>query len=159
MTKRLFSLPYTVGISDIIDELPVDQIDDIYFSDNAFGSARALTLQSESLKELKSIREKHGIKLHYLVNGNHYTNEFYEGLDDLIEHVKELDVDIITLNNTYIMKDVAFMDALRKCTGRHLEIKNSVNNKPKTLKEVIFLVEVLSIRHIVVDRAINRNLE
>jgi collagenase-like PrtC family protease len=159
MTKRLFSLPYTSGISDVIDELPVNQIDDIYFSDNVFGSARALTLESESLKELKSIREKHGIKLHYLVNGNHYTNEFYENLDDLIQHVKELDVDIITLNNTYIMKDVVFMDTLRKCTGRHLEIKNSVNNKPKTLKEVIFLVEVLSIRHIVVDRALNRNLD
>jgi collagenase-like PrtC family protease len=144
---------------DVIEQLPINQIDDIYFSDNAFGSARALTLQSENLKELKLIREKYDIKLHYLINGNHYTNEFYEDLESVIAHIKELDVDTVTLNNTYIMKDAVFMDLLRNCTGRHLEIKNSVNNKPKTLKEVIFLVEVLSIKSIVVDRALNRNLD
>lgn len=152
-------MPYTPGMSDVITQLPVDQIHDIYFSDNRFGSARALDLLPENLEELYNIRKQYGIKLHYLINGNHYTNEFYEQTHEIIEHVKLLDVDVLTMNNTYLMRDPGFMQLLRQATGRTLEIKNSVNNKPKTLKEVMFLVETLSIGHVIVDRALNRNLD
>ena len=34
--KRMFSLPYTKGILDVIEQLPVEQINDIYFSDNKY---------------------------------------------------------------------------------------------------------------------------
>ena len=159
----LFSLPYTPGISDVIAELPVNQINDIYFSDNEYGSARSGTLTSDNLAELYAIRAQHPhIKLHYLINGNYYSNEFYEVSADVIKHVTELDVDIITLNNTYIMNDPGFMAALR-ASGRggttQLEIKNSVNNIVKTVKDVKFMVEVLGITSIIVDRALNRDID
>jgi collagenase-like PrtC family protease len=161
MKNRMFSLPYTPGIIDVIEELPTKRINDVYFSDNAFGSARALSLKPENYSELYELREKYGIKLQYLINGNYYSNEFYEELDKLLAHVKKVDPDIICMNNTYIMRDHLFMNALRNARndGKPLEVKNSVNNIPRTLKDVIFLVEVLSIRSIIVDRSLNRNLD
>lgn len=154
-------MPYTPGIIDVIEELPTKRINDVYFSDNAFGSARALSLKPENYSELYELREKYGIKLQYLINGNYYSNEFYEELDKLLAHVKKVDPDIICMNNTYIMRDHLFMNALRNARndGKPLEVKNSVNNIPRTLKDVIFLVEVLSIRSIIVDRSLNRNLD
>ncbi len=157
----MFSLPYTPGIIDVIEELPTKRINDVYFSDNAFGSARALSLKPENYAELYELREKYGIKLQYLINGNYYSNEFYEELDKVLAHVKKIDPDIICMNNTYIMRDHLFMNALRNARndGKPLEVKNSVNNIPRTLKDVMFLVEVLSIRSIIVDRSLNRNLD
>lgn len=161
MKNRLFSLPYTPGIIDVIEELPTKRINDIYFSDNAFGSARALSLKPENYSELYELREKYGIKLQYLINGNYYSNEFYEELDKVLAHIKQVDPDIVCMNNTYVMRDHLFMSALRNVRndGKPLEVKNSVNNIPRTLKDVMFLVEVLSIRSIIVDRSLNRNLD
>jgi collagenase-like PrtC family protease len=161
MKNRLFSLPYTPGIIDVIEELPTKRINDIYFSDNAFGSARALSLKPENYSELYELREKYGIKLQYLINGNYYSNEFYEELDKVLDHIKQVDPDIVCMNNTYVMRDHLFMSALRNVRndGKPLEVKNSVNNIPRTLKDVMFLVEVLSIRSIIVDRSLNRNLD
>lgn len=160
MAKRQFSLPYTPGMIDVLDQLPIDQVHDVYFSDNKFGSARALSLSEDELSELHAIRSKFSnIKLHYLVNGNHYTNEFYETAPEIIDHVKSLNIDMVTMNNTYLMRDFVFMDALRNVKPGGIVIKNSVNNKPKTLKEVIFLVEVLGMKHIIVDRALNRDMD
>ena len=156
---RMFSLPYTKGMLQVIEQLPVKQISDVYFSDNRFGSARALSLDEEQLAELYEIRNKYGIKLHYLINGNYYSNEFYEKVHEIIDHMKEMDVDILTMNNTYIMRDRQFIDIIRTCTPRGIEIKNSVNNLPRTVKDIVFLVEVLGIRHVVVDRSLNRNLD
>jgi len=157
--KKIFSLPYTPGMIDVLEELPIEQIHDIYFSDNKFGSARALTLAEEQWQELLNIKEKYGIKLHYLFNGNYYSNESYEEAPKVVEHIKNLGVDLLTLNNTYLMRDATFMQALRDTNPNGLEIKNSVNNKPKTLKEVMFLINVLGIRSIIVDRALNRDLD
>jgi hypothetical protein len=157
--KKLFSLPYTPGMSTVIEELPIDQINDIYFSDNKFGSARALSLSEENLKELYDIREKYGIKLHYLINGNYYSNESYEHVDDMISHVKLIAPDLLTMNNTYLMRDAVLMHELRNATEKGIEIKNSVNNIAKTLKQIMFLVEVLGIQSIIVDRSLNRNLD
>lgn len=157
--SRRFSLPYTPGIMTVLDQLPVDQISDIYFSDNNFGSARALVLDDENYQELLAIRKWHGIKLHYLVNGNYYANDFYEKIGDVVQHVSKLDVDMLTLNNTYIMRDQVVMNAFRTATTRGVEIKNSVNNIVKTVKDVKFYVEQLGITHVIVDRALNRDLD
>jgi collagenase-like PrtC family protease len=157
--KRSFSLPYTAGILNVIEQLPIEQISDIYFSDNKFGSARALDLDADMLAELYEIRNKHGIKLHYLINGNYYSNESYEKVHEIIEHIKALDVDILTMNNTYLMRDRQFIEIIRNCRPEGVEVKNSVNNLPRTLKDVVFLVEVLYMTHVVVDRALNRNLD
>jgi hypothetical protein len=157
--KRMFSLPYTKGILEIIEKLPVEQINDIYFSDNRFGSARALELDETMLTELYTIRNKYGIKLHYLINGNYYSNESYEKVHEIIEHIKDIDVDILTMNNTYLLRDWQFIDIIRNCRPNKVEIKNSVNNLPRTVKDVVFLVEVLKVDHVVVDRSLNRNLD
>lgn len=157
--KRMFSLPYTKGILEIIEKLPIDQINDIYFSDNKFGSARALELDEEMLTELYDIRNKYGIKLHYLINGNYYSNESYEKVHEIIDHIKDIDVDILTMNNTYLLRDWQFIDIIRNCRPNKVEIKNSVNNLPRTVKDVVFLVEVLKVDHVVVDRSLNRNLD
>jgi hypothetical protein len=157
--KKLFSLPYTPGMAKVIEELPVEQINDIYFSDNKFGSARSVTMKEEDFTELYEIREKYGIKLHYLINGNYYSNESYEHVDDMVEHIKHISPDILTMNNTYLMRDFNLMNALRNATPKGVEIKNSVNNIAKTLKQIMFLVEVLGIRSIMLDRSLNRNLD
>jgi len=157
--KKLFSLPYTPGISEVIDQLPVDQINDIYFSDNKFGSARSIPMKGEHLDELYELRAKYGIKLHYLINGNYYSNESYEHVDDMIAHVRELGPDLLTMNNTYLMRDSVLMHELRNATEKGIEIKNSVNNIAKSLKQIMFLVEVLGIQSIIVDRSLNRNLD
>jgi collagenase-like PrtC family protease len=157
--KKSFSLPYTKGVLDVLEQLPIDQINDIYFSDNRFGSARALELDEEMLVELYTIRNKYGIKLHYLINGNYYSNESYEKVHEIIEHIKDIDVDILTMNNTYLLRDWQFIDIIRNCRPNKVEIKNSVNNLPRTVKDVVFLVEVLKVDHIVVDRSLNRNLD
>lgn len=157
--KKLFSLPYTPGMAKVIEELPIEQINDIYFSDNKFGSARSLSLKEEDLKELYEVREKYGIKLHYLINGNYYSNESYEHVDDMIAHVRSISPDLLTMNNTYLMRDSVLMHELRNATPKGVEIKNSVNNIAKSLKQIMFLVEVLGIRSIIVDRSLNRNLD
>jgi collagenase-like PrtC family protease len=157
--KRLFSLPYTKGMLDVLEQLPIDQINDIYFSDNRFGSARAIELDAEMWAELYEIRNKHGIKLHYLINGNYYSNESYEKVHEIIEHIKNIDVDILTMNNTYLLRDWQFIDIIRNCRPNKVEIKNSVNNLPRTVKDVVFLVDTLRVDHVVVDRSLNRNMD
>jgi collagenase-like PrtC family protease len=157
--KRLFSLPYTKGMLDVLEQLPIGQINDIYFSDNRFGSARAIELDAEMWAELYEIRNKHGIKLHYLINGNYYSNESYEKVHEIIEHIKNIDVDILTMNNTYLLRDWQFIDIIRNCRPNKVEIKNSVNNLPRTVKDVVFLVDTLRVDHVVVDRSLNRNMD
>ena len=142
---------------DVLKELPAN-ISDVYFSDNAFGSARALSLSEENLAELRAIRKDFGIALHYLVNGNYYANDFYEKAPELVEHVASLQVDILTLNNTYLLRDAEFISALRR-SNPSLAIKNSVNNKPKSLKDVVFLISTLGVKDVVLDRSLNRDLD
>ena len=76
--KRMFSLPYTKGILDVIEQLPVEQINDIYFSDNKFGSARALELDSDMWSELYEIRKKYGSEKFIMVKP-----------EDLIKFIEE----------------------------------------------------------------------
>ena len=89
---RKFSIPYTEGILTALEDLDVDSISDIYFSDNKFGSARSLFGTEEMFDELYAVRNKYGIKLHYLINPSLYSNEFYGQVFDLIDHVKNIDL-------------------------------------------------------------------
>jgi collagenase-like PrtC family protease len=154
---RKFSIPYTPGMLDALEDLDIDSISDVYFSDNKFGSARSLFGSKEMFDELYAVREKYGIKLHYLVNPSLYSNEFYGQVFDLIDHVKNIDVDMITLNNSYLLRS----NIIKNFQDHKPDIvlKNSVNNLVRTLKDFIFMHEVLYLKHIIVDRSLNRDLD
>lgn len=154
---RKFSIPYTSGMLDALEELDIESISDVYFSDNKFGSARSLFGSQEMFDELYAVRDKYGIKLHYLVNPSLYSNEFYGQVFDLIEHVKNIDVDMITLNNSYLLRSNIIKDFQQHKPD--IVLKNSVNNLVRTLKDFIFMHEVLHLTHIIVDRSLNRDLD
>ena len=156
-TTRKFSIPYTEGMINALAELDTASIEDVYFSDNKFGSARSIFNGKEMFNELYAIREKYGIKLHYLVNPSVYSNEFYQQVQDLIDHVKEIDVDMITINNTYLLRGGIIKSFEANKPG--IEVKCSVNNLVRTLKDFIFMHEVLNVTSIVVDRSLNRDID
>ena len=142
---------------ETLPHLDTSTITDIYFSDNKFGSARSIFNGKEMFDELYAIREKYGIKVHYLVNPSLYSNEFYEQVPDLIQHVADIDADIVTLNNTYLLRANIINDfRVKKPT---IELKNSVNNLVRTLKDFVFMHQVLNMTSIIVDRSLNRDLE
>ena len=140
-----------------LELLDTSNITDVYFSDNKFGSARSIFNGQDMFDELYAIREKFGIKLHYLVNPSVYSNEFYKEVPDLIAHVKDIDVDMVTLNNTYLLR--AGIEKDFKRNKESVVVKNSVNNLVRTLKDFIFMHEVLNVNHIIVDRSLNRDLD
>ena len=154
---RKFSIPYTEGMIDALADLDTSSITDVYFSDNKFGSARSLFNGQEMFDELYAIRDKYGIKIHYLVNPSTYSNDFYEQVPDLIKHIADIDVDIVTLNNTYLLRAEIIKDFQQH--KPNLILKNSVNNLVRTLKDFIFMHEVLHMTHIIVDRSLNRDLD
>jgi collagenase-like PrtC family protease len=154
---RKFSIPYTPGMLDALDDLDVDSISDVYFSDNKFGSARTIFGSQEMFDELYDVRDKYGIKLHYLVNPSLYSNEFYGQVFDLIDHVKNIDIDMITLNNSYLLRSNIIKNFQENKPD--IVLKNSVNNLVRTLKDFIFMHEVLYLKHIIVDRSLNRDLD
>jgi collagenase-like PrtC family protease len=142
---------------DALADLDTSSITDVYFSDNKFGSARSLFNGQEMFDELYAIRDKYGIKIHYLVNPSTYSNDFYEQVPDLIKHIADIDVDIVTLNNTYLLRAEIIKDFQQH--KPNLILKNSVNNLVRTLKDFIFMHEVLHMTHIIVDRSLNRDLD
>ena len=156
-TPHKFSIPYTKGMLETLPSLDIDSISDIYFSDNKFGSARSIFNGQEMFEELYTIRQQYGIKMHYLVNPSLYSNEFYGQVPELIEHVKNIDVDMITLNNTYLLRAGVTKDF--QANKPTIEVKNSVNNLVRTLKDFIFMHEVLGVTSIIVDRSLNRDLD
>jgi len=152
-----FSLPYTAGINTVIEELDVSSISDIYFSDNKFGSARTIFNGKSMYDELYSLRGKYGIKLHYLINPSIYSNEFYKDVNKMIDYIAEIDADMVTLNNTYLLRAGIIQDLKKNKPG--IVLKNSVNNLVRTQKDFIFMHEVLGLTHIIVDRSLNRDLD
>jgi len=58
-----------------------------------------------------------------------------------------------------LLRDWQFIDIIRNCRPNKVEIKNSVNNLPRTVKDVVFLVDTLRVDHVVVDRSLNRNMD
>lgn len=156
-TRHKFSIPYTKGMIEALPMLDTSSIIDVYFSDNKFGSARSIFNGEDMFQELTAIRDRYGIKLHYLVNPSVYSNEFYQEVPLLIDHVKNIDADIITLNNTYLLR--AGIEKDFKANKPTIELKNSVNNLVRTLKDFIFMHEVLGVTSIIVDRSLNRDLD
>jgi collagenase-like PrtC family protease len=156
-TIHKFSIPYTQGMMETLPHLDTTTITDIYFSDNKFGSARSIFNGKEMFDELYAIREKYGIKVHYLVNPSVYSNEFYEQVPELIEHVKNIQADIVTLNNTYLLRANIINDF--RIGNPNIELKNSVNNLVRTLKDFVFMHQVLNMTSIIVDRSLNRDLD
>jgi collagenase-like PrtC family protease len=152
-----FSIPYTQGMSEPLASLDTSTITDIYFSDNRFGSARSIFNGQDMFDELYAIRDKYGIKVHYLVNPSVYDNDFYGQVPELIEHVKNIKADIVTLNNTYLLRANIINDF--RVANPDLELKNSVNNLVRTLKDFVFMHEVLHMKSIIVDRSLNRDLD
>jgi len=152
-----FSVPYTTGIKTVVEDLEVSTISDIYFSDNKFGSARSIFNGKEMYDELYELRGKYGIKIHYLINPSVYSNDFYQNVNKMIDHVAEIDADMVTLNNTYLLRAGIIKD-FRK-NKPDIVLKNSVNNLVRTQKDFIFMHEVLGLTHIIVDRSLNRDLD
>jgi len=156
-TTHKFSIPYTQGMIDVLPDLDTDSILDVYFSDNKFGSARSIFNGKEMFEEMYAIKAKYGIKVHYLVNPSLYSNLFYKKVPDLIAYIKDIDADIVTLNNTYLLKAGIINDF--RSSKPDLELKNSVNNLVRTFKDFIFMHEVLGLTSIIVDRSLNRDLD
>jgi collagenase-like PrtC family protease len=75
----------------------------------------------------------------------------------MIDHVAEIDADMVTLNNTYLLRAGIIKD-FRK-NKPDIVLKNSVNNLVRTQKDFIFMHEVLGLTHIIVDRSLNRDLD
>lgn len=151
-----FSLAYTKGIYDLLDDRIAPKINDIYFSDGAFKSARVDIFDDENLSELNRIRDEYDIKLHYILNSNFYPNDLYneDAINEMIDHILNLNVEILTINNTFFMQDERIRDRL---TG--MTIKASVNNKIRTKEQVDFFVDNLKYDEIILDRSLNRCYE
>jgi len=152
-----FSIPYTQGILNALEKLDTSTISDVFFSDNKFGSARSIFNGDEMFDEMYAVRERYGIKMHYLINPSTYTNEFYSQVPQLINYVSEIDVDIVTLNNTYLLRAGIIKDF--HVSKPELELKNSVNNLVRTLKDFVFMHQELALTSIIVDRSLNRDLD
>ena len=142
---------------DALGNLDTSTISDVYFSDNKFGSARSIFNGQDMFDELYAVREKFNIKLHYLVNPSTYSNEFYQHVEDLISHVADINVDMVTLNNTYLLRAGIIKDFQK--SNPNIVLKNSVNNLVRTLKDFLFMHEELGLTDIIVDRSLNRDLD
>jgi collagenase-like PrtC family protease len=158
-----YSLPYAPGLYDIITELPDDtrlKIDDIYFSDPSKSiSNRDIKFSPEYWDEIKRIKDDFGIKLNYVVNSAVYDNDIYSasGVDHMLRlfySVWREGCEVITFNNTVLLRDETFFGNLPP-----MVVKTSTNNKIGTLESVKFCFENIGLRHFILDRAINRNLE
>lgn len=159
----MFSLPYTPGLFDYLKLKPdyIPKINDIYFSDGIFPSARDIKFDDTYWDELLKIKNEFSIKLHYIINPSFYTNNVYlkDGLDDYVAKLRiiaDKGVDILTFNNTILLRLDYFMNQIREMFPI---IKNSVNNKVKTFHDVVRYHTYFNITHIMLDRSINRNFD
>lgn len=148
----MFSIGYTKGLFDLLNELNCwDKINDVYFSvENDFvKSARIASLSDEEENELIDISTK--TKLHLVLNGPVWeTNYSNESIEYIIKFIKSFNVKILTINNPIIIKLLKEYD---------VEIKNSVNNKLKTLENIIQWHEMFGLKSFMLDRSLNRNLD
>jgi len=156
------SVAYTNQLYPILRKYK-EHINDIYFSDGEFDSARGSTsfdegehLSIEELKEIKSL----GIKLNYVLNSPYLPNRLLNKHKDITEHLLSLKeeglVDIITVNNLILANNKHFMKTLNE----NFEVKNSVNNHINSaLKTKEICERFPTIDNIIVDRSVNRNPE
>lgn len=159
-------LPFIHGISGIIDRLPSPEIvSDIYFSDARLSnSARFIWYdqpegEDEKWLEVLSLKLRHGIQPHYVINPSVWNNDAYtesgiKELTDILDKVWSKGCTWLTLNNPLLLQMSEFRDNIPP-----FKIKLSINNHISTLEEVQFAYTNSNVRHFVLDRKINRNFD
>lgn len=158
--KKKLSVAYTVYMLPIAQKYH-EYINDIYYTDGRFDSARGSVKMDEgeqlSYNELTELK-KLGIKLNYVLNSPYLPNRQINNYDEIAQHLidnKEF-IDIVTVNNLLLANNKQFMGKLKE----YFEIKNSVNNHINTLYKVKEMCERFpDIDNIIIDRSVNRNPE
>ena len=159
-------LPFIHGINDIINKLPDPKIvSDVYFSDARLSnSARYIWYdepdgEDEKWLEVLSMKLRHGIEPHYVINPSVWNNDAYtesgvQELTDILDKVWGKGCTWLTLNNPLLLQMKSFRDNIPP-----FKIKLSINNHISTLEEVQFAYKNSNIKHFVLDRKVNRNLD
>jgi collagenase-like PrtC family protease len=154
----MFSIGYTKGISTIFEKLNCfDKIHDVYYSLplQIVASARAQSFDEETFNELMFIKEK-GIRLHLVINGYSYDSSVYsdDEIKKLIDIIKASKADILTFSNTIALKHPLFKEL-----SNQIEIKNSINNKVKSIEDVRFAHKMIGLKSLILDRSLNRDFD
>ena len=163
-----FELPYVPGIGKFIDGLPSDlrsQISDMYFSDSRMStSARHIWYdqspgEDRNWLELQSLKTRYNIEMHYVMNPSVWKNNSYlkTGIKDIkviLDKVWQQGCTWLTINNPLLLRMKDFRDDIPP-----FKIKLSINNHIATLEEVQFAYEHSRLRHFVIDRRSNRDLD
>lgn len=151
----MFSIGYTPGISEIFDVIGYEKVNDVYFSIDYHltKSARIQEFSQEVLTELIKLK-MNDVKLHLVINGYSYDQKIYLDyfIDELLNIINSIPLDIITMNNTVLLKELR-----NRGLNPDIVIKNSVNNKLKTLDDVITYHTFFNLTSIMLDRSLNRN--
>lgn len=159
-------LPFVHGIGDVVNRLPDPKIvSDVYFSDARLSnSARYIWYdapdgEDEKWLEVVSMKVRHGIEPHYVINPSVWNNDAYtesgvKELTDILDKVWSKGCTWLTLNNPLLLQMREFRDNIPP-----FKIKLSINNHVSTLEEVQFVYDNCNVRHFVLDRKINRNFD
>jgi hypothetical protein len=156
---KKFSIPFTKGLFEFLKTFKKKKyIDDIYFSDGTFPSAREIILSNEERNEVKDIKEILNLKLNYVYNPSWYSPQNYLNLKDIIKKLDFLyefyQFDIITLNNTHFLLNIEFRKFF---IDRNIKIRLSVNNRVDNLEKLKLFHEEFGIESLTLDRNINRD--
>lgn len=150
----MLSVPYSLGILPIVLKYK-DHINDVYFSDGRFDSARNdENFQTHSLDEIKSIKNA-GISVNYVFNPPIIKNSDLNDNSDILNYLMSLSdyVDSITINNLLLLTNKKFIDTLKT----KYKLKTSVNLKLDTSKKIREVVSRFDVDTIIIDRDINRD--
>jgi collagenase-like PrtC family protease len=152
--KNKFSVPYNQGFRETLDVYS-EYIYDFFFSDDVYPSARTKNTNIRNLKEDIEYARSLGVKSNYLLNSAYYESNLYvpSNLLSLAEHINELGVDILTINNMFLLQSRDFMNAL----DPKIIIKNSVNNKIDSVEKAAILIKKFGVKDLIIDRSINRD--
>jgi len=156
---KQFSIPFTKGMFDYLKTFKKKKyINDVYFSDGTFPSARQIKLSTEERTEVRNIKEILKIKLNYTYNPAYYSPYDYLNLNDIIKKIEFLyefyQFDVITLNNTHFLLNVNFRNFFLK---NNIKIRLSVNNRVDSVEKLKLFYEEFGINSVVLDRNLNRN--
>lgn len=161
------SLPYVTGIYDYIDTLPEDKqstISDVYFSDSRLSnSARFMWYDNETAEddkwvEILKLKHEKNIQPQYVINPSVWDNNVYTtGLDKfkkMLDKVWSKGCTWLTINNPLLLRMQEFRNDIPP-----FKIKLSINNHVSTLEEVIFTHDTIGLKHIILDRSVNRDMD
>lgn len=154
--KSKFSVPYNEGFAETLNTYS-DYINDFYFSDDTYPSARVKSTRIKSLQKDIKLSKELGVKSNYLLNSAFYESSLYtpSNLKRLAEHINSLGVEMLTINNMFLLQSRDFMDEL----DSNIIIKNSVNNKIDSVEKAAVLIKKFGIKDLIIDRSINRDTE